>query len=271
MEFQLCKECKREEWVESDDWLYNIKFDGERAFVFVKDFKIDKILTRRGNSCLARYPEFQGIRFNVDSALLDCEICAFDERGQSDFNLLALRSHLKDEEKIEARAKEISVKIMAFDILNNGENLTMKPLNFRIEELKKAVKNGEYIEVAEYYDKLGKLWIDVLKNDGEGVIAKHRFCAYEGKRAKTWIKIKNWNEAVLEFDGYENAVSEKFGFIKGITLTNKDGVRCACLGEQHKPLKEALDRGQVLRVCIQYLNRTNGDKFRFISFKEWLK
>jgi ATP-dependent DNA ligase len=264
----LCEEEKRDKWKENPNYLYEEKFDGERALLYIRNNKIEKIITRRDINVLSRYPEFLSIAFNISNGMIDSEICVF-QNGRSDFNLLSLRSHLKDEDKIKERA-EIKPVIMAFDILNNGEDLTMKPLIKRKEFLSKAVVEGEFIKTAKQYETFEEIWKLVAEKELEGTIAKHKNSAYENKRSKYWVKLKNWKEIVLEFDNYENAVSEKFGFIKGITLTNQNGDRCACLGEKHKEVKDRLEREGSVKVNVQYLEKTNGDRHRFISFKEML-
>lgn len=263
----LCEEVKKELWKEDKNYIYEEKFDGERALIYVKDNRIDRLITRRGQSVLAKFPEFKDITFNINKGILDCEICIFSN-GRSDFNLLSLRTHLKDEEKIKERIN-LKAVIMVFDILLFEDiDLTLKPLIKRKEYLNKAVIENDFIKIVKTYDNLEEIWNIVLKNNLEGVIAKHKFSAYENKRSKYWVKIKNWKEIVIEFDGYENAISEDYGVIKGITLTNKDGLRCACLGEKHKKIKEKLDRGEIVRVNCQYLEKTNDNKFRFLTFKE---
>ncbi|MEK6881091.1 MAG: hypothetical protein AABY22_15840 [Nanoarchaeota archaeon] len=64
----------------------------------------------------------------------------------------------------------------------------------------------------------------------------------------------------MEFDGYE--VNNK-----GITLTNKDGYRVQCAGEQSLNVQQKIDNDGKVKVKIQYLQKTKDNRLRFISYR----
>lgn len=81
---------------ESDDWLFEIKFDGYRALAAVSGDEV-RIDTRNRLDWTARYPRIaDALRaLDLDGALLDGEIVVVDKDGRTDFG--ALQRALKGE------------------------------------------------------------------------------------------------------------------------------------------------------------------------------
>ncbi|MBZ5523191.1 MAG: hypothetical protein LAP21_13220 [Acidobacteriia bacterium] len=68
------------------DWVYEVKWDGVRALIFVDKGQV-RILSRKGTSIEKQYPELMKITesLEADSAILDGEIVCFDENGAPSF------------------------------------------------------------------------------------------------------------------------------------------------------------------------------------------
>jgi len=271
--FMLAQELKKEEVKKlNGDYIFSPKFDGERGMVFIENGRISKIINRRGKNILKQFIEFKDLTFNFNNGVIDSEIIVVvNGRIWGDFSKgIALRTHLENEREILERSKELRAKIMAFDILNlNGEDLKFKPLIKRIEILEQNIKDNDLIEVVKSYENFDEIWKIVEQYGLEGVIAKNKQVAYESVRSRFWLKIKNWKEKVIGFDSYDIVNGEKF--YKGITLTNKEGVRCACLGKKSDEVREIIDREGKIDVVVQYLEKTSEKGHRFITFKEVVK
>ena len=269
----LAQELKKEEVKKlNGDYIFSPKFDGERGMVFIENGRISKIINRRGKNILKQFIEFKDLTFNFNNGVIDSEIIVVvNGRIWGDFSKgIALRTHLENEREILERSKELRAKIMAFDILNlNGEDLKFKPLIKRIEILEQNIKDNDLIEVVKSYENFDEIWKIVEQYGLEGVIAKNKQVAYESVRSRFWLKIKNWKEKVIGFDSYDIVNGEKF--YKGITLTNKEGVRCACLGKKSDEVREIIDREGKIDVVVQYLEKTSEKGHRFITFKEVVK
>lgn len=271
----LCSEIEKEKGNKlSKDYIFEIKFDGERAWIYVANHKVEKIVSRRGNIITKQFPEFQSINFEFEKGIIDSEIIvATNGKDYGDFDGgISMRTHLQGEKDIQARAGELRAKIMAFDLIELGtESLRFKPLVKRYEILQEKIKDTDLIVLSKWHTNFDELWRIVEIEHLEGVIAKNINTAYEGVRSKFWIKIKNWKEAVVEFNGYEKAESEKNPFYKGIILTNSEGIRCSCLGKKSEAVKNIIDEQGVIKVVVQYLESTQQGKARFITFKEVAK
>jgi len=66
----------------------------------------------------------------------------------------------------------------------------------------------------------------------------------------------------VEFQNYELMPHGK-----GITLTNKEGIKVAVSGEQSKDIKKRIDRDGKIRGNVQFLQETKRGKLRFLSWR----
>jgi ATP-dependent DNA ligase len=252
---------------DDDNYLFEVKFDGERAVLFMiqNPKAVTIIQNRRGVDITYRYPEIQNLNFGRN-AVLDGEIVVFDEQGVSNFDRLSQRSHLQKAFDIELRMKKIPVTFMAFDLLElDGEDLMQKPLHERKRLLYQefAPIPGRF-EFGLALDKegKGKALFEMAKVRGlEGLVGKHIDSPYlQGKRSSYWKKIKNTKTVDVVFVKYEVNPA-------GIRLESADGTPCQCSGRQSHAVKAAIDRdGQVL-VEVKYLNKTaKNDRLRMPTF-----
>ena len=78
------------------DWLFEIKWDGERALAWIADGKAT-LRSRTGKDITAQYPELACLpeAFHAKRAIVDGEIVVLDERGHSDFERLQERMHVR--------------------------------------------------------------------------------------------------------------------------------------------------------------------------------
>jgi bifunctional non-homologous end joining protein LigD len=100
-----------------DLWSYEVKLDGWRAVVYIKDGRL-KVRTRAGRQVTDALPELAGL---VDvlrgrNAILDGELVACDD-GEIDFYRLAPRMRYTGQHARRA-ATQIRVTLVAFDLLH---------------------------------------------------------------------------------------------------------------------------------------------------------
>ena len=83
---------------------------------------------------------------------------------------------------------------------------------------------------------------------------------YVGKRSDSWTKIKRKQVTEIIATTYETNP-------KGITLISDEGLRCSCLGEQHKEVKKEIDEKGFANVLVRHMaGRTSNNKLREIVF-----
>jgi bifunctional non-homologous end joining protein LigD len=179
----------------SSQWEHELKLDGYRIQIHVRPNKARgkhsrkvQLLTRKGLDWTARMPDIAdaAARLNVESAILDGEAVALDERGVSDFAALQAAFH-------EGRQRFITY--FAFDILHlNGHNLRNLPLTERrgiLAELLDETGEDSPIRLSESLAADGK---EVFKNactlGAEGIVSKLATSKYSSGRGSSWLKVK---------------------------------------------------------------------------------
>ncbi len=181
---------REEEKVFQDkDFLYEIKFDGIRALIYVSKNTF-KIMSRNGNDLTSKYPELKDIQKNVGNheVIFDGEIIATNE-GLPSFSLLQKRTRVKNvSDKL---IEEIPVCFVAFDILYDHHDLTNCSLIKR-KDILNRYKDTEYFILSKVYSDGIKLFKMVKRIGLEGIVAKKKSSKYySGERTWDWLKVKN--------------------------------------------------------------------------------
>jgi len=256
----LCKSITEAELLKGNwhEYIAENKLDGTRAVLIKQNNKIN-LISRTNNDYTEKYPEIVDEAKDLPDCILDGELTFYDNNGKDIF-----LTSLATAETI----KEYGVKpnLMIFDVIElEGINLCRTPLLSRKETLSRIFVNRENnnIKLLSWHNDAVKLWEYVKEKDAEGIVIKHKQSSYTPNyRSKYWIKIKNWREAELIMNGYELMPNDK-----GITLTNKEGYRVACAGEQSKRVLQILEKEGKVKVNIQYLQKTPKGLYRNISFR----
>src|SRR5690606_14491027 len=169
--------------VESDDWLYEIKWDGYRALGFVNGDQVD-IKSRNDKSFTKKYsPVTNALKNQNINAVIDGEIVVADEKGVAKFGSL---QNWKDEEDGE-------LLYYIFDILwYNGRDLKALELTDRKKLLKEVVVEDDIIKISKDFMVDGNEFLAAAEKMGlEGIVAKRKDSTYEtNRRSSNWLKIK---------------------------------------------------------------------------------
>jgi len=165
---------------EGPEWSYEIKLDGFRLEA-VKIGKAVTVYSRRANILNEKFPRIaEALARMPASSVIDGEVCAMDDKGRSDFNLLQ-----------NFRSAEDRIRYFAFDILIlKGKSLLKLPLDERRKILADVLPINDHIGLSVVdHRPLANMMKFVQKNGLEGVIAKRIDSPYEpGKRTGLWTK-----------------------------------------------------------------------------------
>ena len=180
---------------EGDEWLYEVKFDGDRALLLKESGHV-QIISRNEKDLTAAYPSVHaaGLRLKADSAVLDGEVVAVGADGRPSFQALQHR----------AAHPRHSIVFYAFDLLHlNGEDLTRQPLEHRKAQLSKVV-DGSGILLSHSLPGSATQVIEAVQRLGlEGVIAKRKTSPYNaGLRTGAWVKLKLDKQQEFVIGGY---------------------------------------------------------------------
>ena len=177
----------------SKPWIFQIKENGVRAIIHVKDHKIVGIRNRSNNPILYCFPELKEDRFDFDTAILDAEIVVYRNSKSVFYGGIDQRRSTPDARRL----RECPASIVLFDIIQlEQEVLINKPYKDRLAILQRYRWGGEIggrIHLVETSMDGLALWDKVVKENHEGVVAKDPNAVYElGKRSKQYIKVKNY-------------------------------------------------------------------------------
>ena len=282
-------------------WWFEPKFDGVRTLLYIVGESV-RLVSRTGRDQTSTYPELSRVyrRVNAINAVLDGEIVATDEEGQTSFELLQQRMNLAAPTEIERIRRKIPVELVAFDLLwLDGQDLTSRPLSERRERLEAVVMEDKGLRLMYRVADEGKAFYQAAKDLGlEGMIAKRAASRYvPGKRSDDWRKIKAMKRqdcVVLGWTPGLKGRSDAFGAL--LLGAYKDGkliwVGQVGSGFTDRMLKDILDRLSAIEeakppipdpelrkvkgahwvrpelVCeVEYLQMTAAGKLRAPSFK----
>jgi bifunctional non-homologous end joining protein LigD len=192
----------------SEEWLYEIKWDGYRALAFVEDGKA-RLVSRNQNDLTEAFAELAAelpARVRARRALIDGEIVALDEHGRSSFSLMQQRtgvgkggrltSHNRQEKavvghQIPALGQQIPIAFYAFDLLHVEDwSLMGVALEERKRLLREALETDARVRYSEDFEDGVKLLAAAKEQGLEGIVAKRRDSTYEQKRTRAWCKVK---------------------------------------------------------------------------------
>lgn len=177
---------------DSDEWLFEMKWDGYRAIAEVNGSDV-RLYSRNGITFDKAYPKiFDALKKLDIDAVLDGEVVVFDEKGKPSFQRL---------QNYQPRDKSV-IRYYVFDCLQlNGKDISQLPLTNRKELLADLLPKSDFIKYCDHVEREGKaLFREVRKMNLEGIIAKRKSSRYiTGKRTTEWLKIKNINtrEAIV--------------------------------------------------------------------------
>lgn len=200
--------------LENDNYIYEIKFDGIRALIYVIDNNI-KIFTRNGKNITNLFPELKVITSSVKkNSILDGEIVCLTN-NKPDFFKVQKRIHLKNKDKIEISSKNNPALFICFDILYYEKDITNEPLYKRKDELSK-INESDYLLKSKVFEDGEKLFKSIKRLDLEGIVCKDKFSTYQvNTRSNSWIKVKNYKVESFFVGGNTDGEKDRFSIYLG--------------------------------------------------------
>ena len=185
IEPQLCKSVDRPP--SGKGWAHEIKFDGYRLQLRVKDGKVT-LKTRKGLDWTEKFQAIADHAAALPDGLYDGEAVALDDNGAPDFP--ALQAALAD-------GDSDNLIFFAFDALFlEGEDLRELSLRERKDRLKAVLKRrakplAGQIRYVEHFETAGDAVLQsACRLSLEGVISKRMDGAYRSGRSQDWTKSK---------------------------------------------------------------------------------
>lgn len=186
----------------SDEWIFEVKWDGIRAISYVKE-KLS-IRSRNQKELIDNFPELSELRELARNTVLDGEVVVMKD-GRPDFQTLIQRRQNTNPEEIRYMSRKFPATYIIFDILEkDGEGLLHIPLMERKRILKNSVREGKFAVLSIFVEETGEAYYRAALEKGlEGIMAKKKQSFYEpGKRSNNWLKIKQVKTCDCVIFGY---------------------------------------------------------------------
>lgn len=271
------------EIVDSDKWIYDIKWDGWRILLH-KDKNRIEAFTRHGNNVTAKFPELQSIGKSIkaDKAIIDCEGVVL-RNGISVFDDFNYRGRLSNKDKINQATITHPATFIAFDILTTDKSIMNKALIERKDILNSIVDPSNELLITPSVVGNGSNVFNITKDKGmEGVVGKRTNSTYKtNHRSHDWLKFKHFKYMDVVILGYKE---NPFTMIVGSQSSNGKyrPVASVEFGFKHeekaafreiaKQIITKVERDVIwvepsLQCKVQYLEKTSTGSLRIASFK----
>src|SRR5689334_17817749 len=167
----------------SDDWLFELKYDGFRMIAF-GGAGAATLRYRSGQDPTHRYPEVtSAVRaLPIPGLVLDGEIVILDGEGKPDFTRLAERAQLHKTSEVQRAAMAAPVTYVVFDLLGAaGRDLRGLPLYARKELLRRILPGLGPLRFGDHIEGRGEALLEQVVARGlEGVVGKRKAAPYRG-------------------------------------------------------------------------------------------
>jgi bifunctional non-homologous end joining protein LigD len=199
-------------------WLHEMKYDGYRCLLALAGGAA-KIYTRTGLDWTGKFPEIAEAAHAIqcDSALLDGEIVALDDKGSTSFSAL--------QQAISEGGRGLT--LFLFDALEiDGEKLDRLPNLERKQRLAALLGEGQppLILYADHMIGKGERLFEAMCAAGqEGIISKKADAPYRSARTKNWLKIKCTRRQELVIIGWSESDKKGRGFRALLLGLNEGG------------------------------------------------
>jgi len=240
----------RTEPFDSEDHVFELKWDGTRALAFVSPDNTHRFQNRRLYEITYRYPEL-GIDLHGRKAILDGEIVVM-VGGRPSFPGLQDREHASSPFTIRLRAKDLPATYVVFDVLYlDGRDLTPLPLMERRAILNDLVQPTDRVVLSEMIEREGRaLFSAVLERGLEGIIAKRKTSRYQiGRRSRDWLKIKKRETIDAIICGLTEGEGVREDTFGSLILGVHDGAAIRYIGRAGTGFSDAVRR-EILGMAV---------------------
>lgn len=190
--------CVASEPFDSDDWHFEIKWDGVRALAFVEG-ETPRLMNRRGTTITERYPEVvEALATLPSGTVLDGEIIVFGEDGKPEFSRVLQREQARGL-RVATLRKSLPACFVGFDrLFEDGAACMRASFSDRRASLESLDLDarGPALACAAGVVGEGQSYFEAVRARRlEGIVAKRLDAPYlAGQRVDTWRKIKVTHE-----------------------------------------------------------------------------
>jgi bifunctional non-homologous end joining protein LigD len=213
---------------DSQNWAFEIKWDGVRAILFVEGGRV-RAQSRNDLDLTVSFPELADIGkfLGMTTCVIDGEIVALGEDGRPSFSRLQRRMHVSNQREARRREAVDPVSFVAFDLLYiDGHSLLGNAYDERRRRLESLHLSSDTFTTTESFrDVSGRdILAATVKNGLEGVIAKRRAAPYRpGRRSPDWLKVKSFRTQEVVIGGWTEGRGERRESLGALLLGIPEG------------------------------------------------
>ncbi len=206
-----------------DAWVHEVKWDGMRVLVDVRDGVVS-VWSRSERDVTAAFPELDALGGAYDDMLLDGEVVAL-EGGRPSFHALTERMHVSKRRQAEQLVASRPVTLMVFDLLRLfGNDLRAQPWSARRELLEQLDLAGRSWQVPAVHDDGADLLAATAAQGLEGIVSKRRAAPYAtGRRSPDWRKTAHRASHSVVVGGWRQEVGSSAGRLGAVLVGLPDG------------------------------------------------
>ncbi|WP_392543691.1 non-homologous end-joining DNA ligase [Oryzobacter telluris] len=206
-----------------DAWAHEVKWDGMRVLVDVRDGRVT-VWSRSERDVTAAFPELDALADAYDDMLLDGEVVAMDA-GRPSFHALTERMHVSQRRAAEKLMSTRPVTLMVFDLLRLfGSDLRTQPWSARRDLLEKLDLEGPSWKVPPVYDDGAELLAATKAQGLEGIVSKRRAAPYAtGRRSPDWRKTAHRATHSVVVGGWRQEVGASSDRLGAVLVGLPDG------------------------------------------------
>jgi bifunctional non-homologous end joining protein LigD len=241
---EFCDPASRDKAPEGKEWLYEIKTDGYRAQVHIRDGKVT-VFSRNGYDWTEQFGPIAkaAAALDVREAIIDGEATVIGATGLPDFQ--ALRREL-------GKPHSSRLKYHAFDLLwRDGKDLRRMPLIERKQALKEILHGApSALSYVEYLESDGQRMFEHACTMGlEGIVAKRKDAPYRSGRVESWLKLKCVQSETFPIVAFVEKLGAHPRRVASLYIGRREGERLVYAGkarsgytlEAARELRERLD------------------------------
>lgn len=230
---------------DSEQHLFEIKWDGMRAMAHVGAGASLRLVNRHRHELAGHFPELSFLVELEPGVVIDGElIVAAGPKGKPDFGAIMRRRHAKSPVTVQSLARQSPASFVAFDLLyRRFRPVFEQPLQERRAQLAEVVGACERPDLVFSDGVIGNghaLFQQVCAEELEGIVAKRLDSTYRpGARTETWVKIKRRQTAVCLILGYLPDGEHDF---RSLIIAMDDGGTLRAVGQVGGGIREAQRR-----------------------------
>ncbi len=225
---------------DSDQHLFEVKWDGTRALAYGDGDGSYRLINRNKRSLVERYPELGFLSRLEPGLVLDGEVCVIVD-GKAVFGGMLTREQARGERRYRELANALPATYVVFDLVYRGfGSLCERPLSERREELAAVVEalGDPRLVLSDGIVGAGEAFFDEVNAlDIEGIVAKRLASRYHpGRRTDEWIKIKARQHVHCVVLGFQAEGND----LRSLIVGTDDGGVLRCVGRVGSGLTDVM-------------------------------